>query len=275
MSEILFISDLDGTLLNSGAELSERTISVVNRLAADGMLFTYATARSFVTAMKVTQELELSIPVITYNGAFLVNPAGGEIIESCVLKKNEIKPIMDSIENMRLTPMVYSSIDGTEKVSWIAGEENSGIRNYLNVRKGDRRLRAVNGYRQLFDGEIFNIILIGTQDEINEISNVFVGNKYIDWHIQEDTYNKGEYWLEASRYDATKASAVQKMRKRYPSAKIICFGDNINDISMFKAADECYAVANATPELKELATGILESNNNDGVAKFIEKYLNI
>ena len=51
----------------------------------------------------------------------------------------------------------------------------------------------------------------------------------------------------------------------------MCFGDGKNDISMFRAADECYAVANAVEELKEIATGVILSNNEDGVAKWLEE----
>lgn len=50
---------------------------------------------------------------------------------------------------------------------------------------------------------------------------------------------------------------------------IVCFGDGINDIPMFRIADECYAVANAAPELKEIATDIIPCNNEDGVAKWL------
>jgi len=52
--------------------------------------------------------------------------------------------------------------------------------------------------------------------------------------------------------------------------RIVSFGDGINDISMFKISDECYAVQNAVDEIKFLATEIIESNQNDGVAKWLE-----
>jgi len=51
--------------------------------------------------------------------------------------------------------------------------------------------------------------------------------------------------------------------------RIISFGDGMNDIPLFEISDECYAVANAVPELKERATGIIGSNENDGVAKWL------
>ena len=51
--------------------------------------------------------------------------------------------------------------------------------------------------------------------------------------------------------------------------RVVCFGDGKNDISMFKVADECYAVENAVGELKQIATGVILSNNSDGVARWL------
>ena len=65
----LYVSDLDGTLLRSDERTSGYTNRTVNRLVGEGMLFSYATARSFQTARKVTAGLEAEIPLIVYNGA--------------------------------------------------------------------------------------------------------------------------------------------------------------------------------------------------------------
>ena len=51
--------------------------------------------------------------------------------------------------------------------------------------------------------------------------------------------------------------------------KIVCFGDGKNDVSIFEISDECYAVANAEPEVKAIATAVIESNEADGVAKWL------
>jgi hypothetical protein len=68
---------------------------------------------------------------------------------------------------------------------------------------------------------------------------------------------------------ASKKNAIQKMKELWNCSKVISFGDAINDIPMFEISDECYAVENAVEELKAHATGIIESNDNDGVAKWL------
>jgi len=81
-NKILYVSDLDGTLLRGDEKTSAYTNSTINSLAETGMCFSYATARSFVTAAKVSKGLNAKFPVIVYNGAFIVDNETGEIIIS-------------------------------------------------------------------------------------------------------------------------------------------------------------------------------------------------
>ena len=77
MSRTLYVSDLDGTLLNKQDRINPESIRIINDLVSKGMLFTYATARSFSSASVVTRGLSTDIPVIVYNGAFILHPATG------------------------------------------------------------------------------------------------------------------------------------------------------------------------------------------------------
>ena len=69
----------------------------------------------------------------------------------------------------------------------------------------------------------------------------------------------------------SKANAVMQLKAQLCCDKVIVFGDGKNDIDMFEIADEAYAVENAVNELKAVATGIIGSNENDGVAKYLQK----
>ena len=69
----LYVSDLDGTLLRSNEVTSNYTNQVINSLVEQGMIFSYATARSLVTAKKVTEGINAKIPLIVYNGAFVID----------------------------------------------------------------------------------------------------------------------------------------------------------------------------------------------------------
>ena len=75
-----------------------------------------------------------------------------------------------------------------------------------------------------------------------------------------------EQWLEIMPKNATKANAVLKLKQMLGCERVVCFGDGVNDISMFEIADECYAVENADKRLKDTASAVIGSNDTDGVA---------
>lgn len=74
---------------------------------------------------------------------------------------------------------------------------------------------------------------------------------------------------------ATKANAIRKLKEICGCDKVISFGDAINDIPMFEISDECYAVENAVEELKAAADGVIQSNENDGVATWLEQHVRL
>lgn len=268
MEKILYVTDLDGTLLNKNDRISPKSIEIINSLVERGMQFTYATARSLVSASVVTQGLSLNIPVIAYNGAFIFRPATGEILSREHFSREEMAYAAETIRTYDISPLVYSYIDGVEKVSWNPARENDGVRRYLSLRKGDRRLRPVENNARLYEGDVFYYTCIGTQDELMPVYDIFVKDARYRCTIQQELY-RPEYLCEIMPVGATKANAIRKLKEIRGCDKVISFGDAINDIPMFEISDECYAVENAVDELKEAADGVIDSNENDGVAKWL------
>ena len=117
-------------------------------------------------------------------------------------------------------------------------------------------------------GEIFYITCIESLEKLKPFYD-----KYKDkYHcvFQKDMYS-GEQWLEIMPKDSTKASAIKRLKKLLECNFVVAFGDGINDIEMFELADEAYAMENAVHELKSIATGVIDSNNDDGVAHWLEE----
>ena len=79
----------------------------------------------------------------------------------------------------------------------------------------------------------------------------------------------GAQWLEILPRGANKASAALRLKQLLNCSRLVCFGDAANDLPLFEAADECYAVENAGPAIKERATGVIRANDRDGVAKWL------
>lgn len=253
MEKTLYVTDLDGTLLNKNDRINPKSIKIINDLVEKGMLFTYATARSLVSASVVTEGLSTNIPVIAYNGAFIFHPKSAEILSQEDFSQEEMNYAEKTIRTNGIYPLVYSFIDGVEKVSWISGQENEGIRRYLSLRKGDRRLRPVTDSEELYQGKIFYFTCIGEKSELQPIYNILSKDIRYRCTIQQELY-RPEYLCEIMPAGATKANAIQKLKKIWNCNKVISFGDAINDIPMFEISDECYAVKNAVDELKAVAT---------------------
>ncbi len=266
----LYVTDLDGTLLNSESRLSEYTLNTVNSLVEHGVLFTYATARSLVSASVVTEGLSAKVPVIAYNGTFIFEPESGEIISSEWFTKEQTEHISRLLYEHGISPLVYSFVDGIEKVSWVHGTETEGTLHYLGKRQGDRRLRPLSDGRNLFDGDVFYFTCIGEREQLLSAYEAIKGNEEYTCTFQQEL-NRPEYWFEIMPKRATKANAIEKLKKLWDCDRIVSFGDAINDIPMFRISDECYAVENAVRELKAIATGVIESNDSDGVAKWLCK----
>ncbi len=264
----LYVTDLDGTLLNTKSRINPKSLEIINGLVEQGMLFTYATARSLVSASVVTQGLATNIPVIAYNGAFIINPSTHEILASAFFSKEEANTIIEVLGQYNISPLVYSYIEKEEKVSWVTSKENEGIRYYLETRKGDPRFRPLESDNSLYDGSMFYITCIGEREELLPIYEIFSKDDRYTCSLHQEIY-RTEYWCEILPQKATKAEAIRKLMQIWECDRIVSFGDAVNDIPMFQISNECYAVSNAVEELKALATGVIESNEEDGVAKWL------
>ena len=263
----LYVSDLDGTLLRSNEKTSEYTNNVINSLTERGMIFSYATARSLITAKKATSGINAKIPLIVYNGAFVIDNLTEDILVENYFD-DRIDFVLDDLFANKVYPIVYAYIDGKEKFSFVPELCSDGTNKFLDSRKGDIRTNAVKEINDLKSGKIFYITCI---DEPQKLEPLY--KKYKDsYHCvyQTDIYTK-EQWLEIMPLNASKAKAIKQLQSLLKCEKLVVFGDGKNDIDMFELADESYAVQNAHEDLKRIATSIISSNNEDGVAKWLDE----
>ena len=262
----LYVSDLDGTLLRSNEVTSEYTNSVINSLVDKGMIFSYATARSLITAKKVTKGIEAKIPLIVYNGAFVIDNTTEKILIANYFD-DSVYSVLEDLFGNGVYPIVYGYINGKEKFSFVPELCTKGMKMFLDSRKGDIRTNEVDSLHKLKEGDIFYITCIDVPEKLKPFYE-----KYKDkYHCvyQRDIYTN-EQWLEIMPLEASKSNAIKQLQAMLGCEKLIVFGDGKNDIDMFQIADESYAVANAHEELKKHATAVILSNDEDGVAKWLE-----
>lgn len=263
----LYVSDLDGTLLQSNQQTSEYTNTVINTLVNQGMIFSYATARSLITAKKVTKGIEAKIPLIVYNGAFVIDNLTEEILIANYFN-DSIYSLLDDLFCHDVYPIVYAHIDGKEKFSFVPELCTRGMKTFIDSRTGDIRTNAVEEIHNLKNGNIFYITCIDEPEKLKPLYEKYKEKYHCVY--QTDIYTNDQ-WLEIMPLKTSKSNAIRQLQSMLDCDKLIVFGDGKNDIDMFQMADESYAVANAHEDLKQYATEVILSNDEDGVAKWLEE----
>lgn len=268
-NKTLYVTDLDGTLMRYDKTVSDYTIDTLNSLIDQGMLITYATARSFHSAWEITKEIHFSVPVITRNGTVLADQIQKKETDILSFSDCDVKRLRQMLSGI-IEPMgfVTAYFDGHMSKSYRQGELNIGLRKYVDEHSGDKRMRLVSDDTDLFAGTVNYVTLIAAKEELQPVYEKVCHAGNWECVFQKDTYGE-EYWLEICPYGATKAQAILKCKESLGCDRIVVFGDSTNDLSMFAIADEACAVANAIDEVKRKATHIIAGNEDDGVAKFL------
>ena len=266
----LYVSDLDGTLMHKDLKISDFSVKTINALVGKGVAFTYATARSISSAGTITKDLKLNLPVITRNGAVLADNNTGKIIEKALFTEKEVEMLKDMLPELPKTGFVSCYFGDDMKKVFAGSLHTAELQGYLDYYKDDPSVVTVSALSEMFMGNPGYVTIIGNKVETEPI--YLRTREYNGWEclFQKDVY-RDEYWLEIAPRNSTKAKSILKLKEEYGFDKLVVFGDSANDITMFRIADEAYAVSNAVDELKALATGIIGSNEEDAVAVYLSK----
>ncbi len=264
----LYVSDLDGTLLRGNARTSDYTNHVINELTEKGMLFSYATARSIATASKAAAGLTSHIPLITYNGVLVRDNVTHEILLSHFFSKEDAAELTGTLLQCGVSPIVYA-YDGKEHFSYLKDKMSPQAGEFLAARRGDERDRPVSCPEQLLEGEIFYFTCIDETEKMRPLYERY--RERFHCFFYSEIYS-GNTFFELIPQNASKAAAVLQLKELLGANKLVVFGDGENDLDMFRIADEAYAVSNASDQLKAVSTGVIGSNEEDSVAKWLEAY---
>ena len=274
MNKTLYVSDLDGTLMKNDETLSAETIQIINEFVEKGMAFTFATARSIESARPITGGLRLKLPVITRNGAVLADNATGKHLERALFSEEEVGLIKELLPELPRYGFVSCFFGDEMHRLYVDGDHTPELQGYLDYYEANPTVRPVKSLQELFGGEPGYVTLIGPKEEIEPLYERV--RTYVGWEslFQKDTYRE-EYWLEICPRNCTKAKTIQKVKERFGFERLVVFGDGLNDVPMFKIADEAYAVSNALDELKQYATGIIGSNEENAVAECLKQQVEV
>ena len=252
----LYVTDLDGTLLEEDQTIRPQTIQMMNQMIDDGIMITYASARSLTTAKKVTSSIHFQCPVICQNGTFIIDRNGNKIYE-CYLEKH----VVEKLNEYDVHPIVYAEKNNRTYFSYI---ENPAISSFLKNHADDPRKNPVHDFSELLQGDIYYILVIDEYEKLMKINEALKNQYHII--LDQDHYSQ-EWWLEIMSLEASKGQAIEKLKEELQCDRVVVFGDGKNDKDMFQQADYCCAMENADDSLKQISNEVL----HESVAQYIWK----
>ena len=291
----LYVSDLDGTLLNSEKHVSQYTMDTINSLIENGMLFTIATARTLAATTPVLSRLKINIPIILMNGVMVYDPIKKDYIYTESIAHKSYKNLIDILNEANKSAFIFTlgsdkdkdkdkNDDGDKDKDKDDLYTNAALFNVYHgelieececrfyntrVKHNDKNFIKTEKLELPSHEKIIYIATLGEFDKLVPIFKQFQQVEGVTSFLCKDDYAQSDYYLEAFSSKASKNTGVQYLKQLTGADKVITFGDNFNDIDMLINADESYAVSNACDEVKKIVSGIIESNNDDGVAKFL------
>lgn len=247
----MIVTDLDGTLLHSNKELSERTIQALRECQRQGIIVAIATARYWMGAESYIELLHPDY-AITTDGTLIHRT--DELIYSCGFDADTTNQIIKMILEVNKDADITTAAG--KRIYW----------NSLHISESKRLSKATyHDYKQPLPEAAHKIVttLPSTEAAKNIASTAHC--KFIAYR-RENLYG----FINAN---AGKLPAIRHLADKLhiPFNEIAAFGDDGNDIDMLKACGVSVAVSNAVPEVLEIADKVTLSNNEDGVASFIEE----
>lgn len=270
----LYITDMDGTLLDATSRISERSAEMLNRAIDSGALFSIATARTPATVSLLTRQVNLRLPLVVMTGVALWHRDTNIYTDVCHFNPSTVNEIRKVYDECGLPSFLYTLRDNLITI-FHSGTLSPTERQFVAERARSpykRFLMNTNGESDI-PGHIEDAVLFfamqptePAQRAYRKLLNIEGVNPICYY---DPTYGDGLSMSEAFPAHASKANATRKLAERCGAKRIVAFGDNANDLPLLRMADVAVAVDNAIPEVKEIADIIIPDHNQDAVAEFI------
>lgn len=246
------VTDLDGTLLRSDKTISERTLEALAKCRDLGIIIGAATARSEASAQRY---LDLFKPdIIISNGGALAK-CFGEIVYKSMLDPETVSGIIKLCQKFQ--PNGDITVETDEGYFWNYKEKPPTGSDFDYSIYSDFSDFARPAYKIT--------AILENQDDMYKIAGKFPSCSCLAF--------TGEVWRRFANKDAGKVSAIRKISERLgiPTGSIAAFGDDYNDVEMLKYCGIGVAMGNSVDDAKRSADFICGTNDDDGLAEFIEE----
>ncbi|TMM53457.1 HAD family hydrolase [Maribacter algarum] len=256
----MVVSDMDGTLLNSKHEVSNRFFELFEELQKRNILFVAASGRQYASIVHKLEPIKNDILVIAENGA-LVKEKEKELL---------VTPIQNSLKSSLLSKI--DKIDGAHAM--LCGKYNA----YFDGKSVPFLEQLKEYYASYEIHEDFStvtdeIIKIAVYHNISAENHIYPAMKDLEDQIKVKV--SGLNWVDLNHTDANKGFALEKLQNEFgiSSNETMVFGDYNNDLEMLGKAKYSFAMENAHQNVLKVANFKTSSNNDFGVERILEKLL--
>jgi Cof subfamily protein (haloacid dehalogenase superfamily) len=280
----LLALDLDGTLLDSRGEISNRNRQALQTVREIGVRVALVTGRRFRDARPLALELGLDVPVIAHNGALTKHALTLETVAVLPLplaathhalkigRAAGADPLV-SDDHEGLGVLIYDHLRGDNKplVQYIAWARR------IHGEDGREAVRQVDSIEDYLDHSPVHLAFSGGCEEMEELETNLRQELGETVKIFCTTYRKKDFSLldivnPAASKGAGVAAAAAELEITHQ--EVMAIGDNLNDLEMLTYAGTGVIMENAEPRLHELqGLHVTASNDDDGVAAAVEKFI--
>jgi len=266
----LFVSDMDGTLLDDDSRVSPESARIISDLSRRGALVTVATARTPASVGELLADTYTSVPAVVMTGAALWDRSSERYIHPVLLPAGVLPEIVRVFVDNGVNPFVYLlDADDMLTVFHSPGMNGHEERFYADRRMLKRKRFVFENPASAGDFSDRRAILLFGMDEAAKIYAVAEGlrrDSRLSVSCYRDIFNPSVANVEVFGAGVSKAAAIRRLAGMVGADRITVYGDNLNDLPMFSVADDSVAVANAVPEVLAAADRRIGRNTDNAVA---------
>jgi len=262
----LVVSDIDGTLITSSGQISPATRREIARVIAAGVHFGVASGRSTRRVRAVLEGLGVTIPIISSNGAVIEDLTTGEIIYSLHLEHALGRRVLQVAADY---PLMGTFIDTAAGWSFLPGEHTptDAIRFWQSELDAGR----VDDLDLFFADHpvVLKIVVAGDERVLEQLEPALTAIEGV--YVTSSWQGNREIMVAG----ADKANAAKRLAARLgvEPPEVLAIGDHRNDLELVAWAGTGVAMGNAAPELKKIADWVTASNDQDGVARALRRFI--
>lgn len=272
----LFVSDLDGTLLDPDRKVGKESVNLLNESISMGAMFSVATARTPATVGPLMKDVDCSLPLIVMTGAAIWDRKENRYHQASFHSENTAKRLVDLYRKHGLSSFVYTLGDDNVIHIFHIGAMSPLEREFMEERLNTpyKRFHIPEDGNSELPEHLDKVLLFYSMRPTEEVEPVY--EEIREWEdlravFYHDMYGEEIALMEVFGPNASKANAVRTLAEMVGADRIVAYGDNVNDLPILEVADDAVAVENAVDSVKAIADRIIGPNTENSVAKDIKR----